>query len=220
MYQKEKKKIINVCNQMIKKNITRETGGNVSIFLPKEKLMLITPSGIPYDQMTEADIVEMTLDGNIIKIKKNLKPSSEWLMHAKAYQVKPNCFGMVHAHAINAMIVSTLFKSLPAIDYLIAFSGNYEVPVSKYMRFGSKELANESAKYLAKYYAVILANHGINVCAENLDRALAILENLELCAELYCRAKILGNPKILAKKEMLELVKIFKKTGYGRVSNV
>lgn len=215
MYEKEKKHIIDICNKMIEKDITRETGGNVSVYIRDDNVMLITPSGIPYDIMKVEDIVEMKLDGTVLRIKDGLKPSTEWKMHAEGYKVKPSCNAFIHAHAIHSMVISTLYKSLPAIDYLIAFSGNYEVPVTEYARFGTSKLAEESSKYLSKYYAVILANHGINVCAETLNRTFGILENLELCAELYCKAKTLGEPKIIDKDEMLKLTKIFLKAGYG-----
>ena len=212
---KEKKLIVDVCNKMIAKKITRETGGNVSIFMRKQKVVLITPSGIPYDVMKPEHIVEMTPKGKILYVATGQKPSVEWDMHLEAYKVKPSCNAFIHAHAINSMVVSTIYKSLPAIDYLVAFSGNFEVPVTQYKRFGTKAIALESAKYLQHYYAVILANHGINVCAETLNRALGIVENLELCAELYIKSKMLGNPQIIDKNEMVKLVTIFKKAGYG-----
>ena len=132
MYEKEKQHIIDVCNKMIDRNITRETGGNVSVYMREDDVMLITPSGIPYDIMETNDIVEMKLDGKILKIKDGLNPSTEWKMHAEGYKVKPKCNAFIHAHAINSMVISTIYKSLPAIDYLIAFSGNYEVPVTEY----------------------------------------------------------------------------------------
>ena len=196
---------------MIKLGITRNTGGNVSVFIPNKKIMLITPSNTPYDLMKVDQIIEMDLDGDIFTRYKNV--SSEWRMHAEVYKIRKDVKTVIHAHAVNCMTVSTLGKPLPAIDYLVAFGGSYQVPITKYARYGTKEIAKESGKYLKNHYAVLLANHGINVCSENLYRSFAILENLELCAEMYWKAKTIGDPQIINKKEMLEIVDSFKNYG-------
>ena len=211
MFDEEKEKIINICNRMIEKKLTISTGGNVSFYNRDKKTILITPSGIPYHLITKKMIIEMDDKGNILSEVKNI--TSEWRMHLEAYKARPDVNAMIHAHPLYSIVISTIYKNLPAIDYLMAFSGSHEVSVTNYKRFGTKEIAYESAKYLKNANAVILANHGINVISQSLERSFAILENLELCAEIYCKAKQLGEPKILPRKEITELLDAFSKYG-------
>ncbi len=65
--------------KLITSNLTKGTGGNISVFFREEKLMAITPSGIDYFKLKPEDIVIMDLDGNIIDGIQ--KPSSEYSMH-------------------------------------------------------------------------------------------------------------------------------------------
>lgn len=213
MYELQKKLIVKIGKEIYKLGLTKSTGGNISIFIPEKKIMLITPSGIPYESISVDSIVEMELNGKMFT--KNPNPSSEWRMHAEAYKVNKNHKAIIHAHSLYLTIISTLFKELPAIDYLIALSGKTKVSVTNYKRYGTKEIAEESARYLKNSSAIILANHGVNVASTNLKKALMILENIEFCAEVFYKSKIIGQPKIIDENEINELIDVFKKWNYG-----
>ena len=74
-YIEERKKIVEYGKQMITNNLTTGTGGNLSIYIPEKKVMLISPSGIDYFKTKPEDVVVMDLDGNVLEGDK--KPSSE-----------------------------------------------------------------------------------------------------------------------------------------------
>lgn len=61
--------------------------------------------------------------------------------------------------------------------------------------------------------AVILANHGLLTGAHTLEKAFNIAEEIEYCAELYYRAKSIGEPIIIDKDEMEKIIKRFKTYG-------
>ena len=52
------------------------TSGNLSIRIPEENLVAITPTSVRYETMTAEDIVLIDLDGEIVEGR--YKPSSEW----------------------------------------------------------------------------------------------------------------------------------------------
>ncbi len=85
-----------------------------------ENGMLITPSGIPYERLTENMIVYVDNDG---KYDKGQLPSSEWRFHLAAYQTRPDANAVVHNHAVHCTAVSILNRPIPAIHYMIAAAG-------------------------------------------------------------------------------------------------
>lgn len=214
MFEKQKQLLVDYGNKMIAKGLTTSTGGNISLYIRDKGVMLVTPSSVEYENVSVEDIVEMTLDGEQLSAK-HQKPSSEWRMHAQVYQVRDDVNAMFHSHAVNCAAMSTV-GPLPAIDYLVAFGGSYEVPLTGYAQYGTEALAKNSTEVLKKdYYAVLLRNHGINTIGKTLGAAFTRLELLNFCAEMYIKAKIIGEPSIISKDEMLKLVDVFKEAAYG-----
>ncbi len=211
MLEYAKKELVKYGKLIIEAGLTKGTGGNFSIFDRESSLMAITPSGVPYMSMREEDIVIMDLDGNIVE--GDLKPSSEYQMHSIVYKNRKDVNAMVHLHSKFAATVSTLRKPIPAVDYLVAFSGGKEVPIAEYATYGTKELAENAMKAMGDLNAVLLANHGLNVVGPNMMTAFAVAEQLEFCAELYVRAKSMGEPVILDDEEMTMMVKRFENYG-------
>lgn len=210
--QKEREEIVKYGKLIIEAGLTKGTGGNFSIYNREEKLMAITPSGIPYLVMKPEDVVVMDLNGNIVD--GNLIPSSEHVMHSMVYENRDDVNAMVHVHSKFCTTLSALNEPLPAVDYLVAFSGGKEVRCAEYATYGTVELAENALKTLGKQNAVLLANHGLNVVAKDMMTAFAVAEQLEFCAEVYIRARSAGTPVILSDEEMTMMVKRF--AGYGQ----
>ncbi|RLY55243.1 L-fuculose phosphate aldolase, partial [Escherichia coli] len=103
------REIIETCLEMTRLGLNQGTAGNVSTRF--ENGMLITPSGIPYERMTENMIVYV--DGNG-KYEEGKIPSSEWRFHMAAYQSRPDANAVVHNHAVHCTAVSILNRSIPA----------------------------------------------------------------------------------------------------------
>lgn len=210
-FELERKLLVEYGLKLYRSQLTRGTGGNLSLYYPPLGLMMITPSGIPYEEVQASDIVVMKLDGTVVEGFR--KPSSEYQMHAEVYRSRPEFQAMIHTHSTYATTLSTLRIDLPAIDYLVAMGGGENVRVADYASFGTLELAKNAVKAMEDRNAVLLANHGMNVTGQSLEEAFAKLEILEFCCELYLKAKSAGEPKILSSLEMEKMVKDFKHYG-------
>ena len=108
------REIIETCLEMTSLGLNQGTAGNVSARY--ENGMLITPSGIPYERLTENMIVYVDNDG---KYDKGQLPSSEWRFHLAAYQTRPDANAVVHNHAVSFRII------LFAIVFLLFAMRNY-----------------------------------------------------------------------------------------------
>ena len=69
--EKEREQIVIYCKKMIEHQLTKGTGGNISIYHPESGLMAISPSGMDYFQMESEDVVVLDLNGNIIEGRRN-----------------------------------------------------------------------------------------------------------------------------------------------------
>lgn len=73
------------------------TWGNVSAIDRPSGLVVIKPSGVPYDGMSAEDMVVVDLDGKVVEGK--WKPSSDTATHLVLYRAFPRCGGIVHTHS-------------------------------------------------------------------------------------------------------------------------
>lgn len=207
LLQEARKQLVEYGKKLIDTGLTVGTGGNISIFDKESGYMAITPSGLDYYTLQEEDIVIMDLEGNLIE--GNLKPSSEYHMHALVYKNRPEAGAMIHTHALYATTISCLREDLPAIDYLVAHAGGKDVRCAEYAPYGTLELAEKAIVAMEGRKAVLLANHGLNVLGENIEDAFAVTEQIEFCARLYWQAKAIGSPVILSDEEMETMVERF-----------
>lgn len=210
-YIEEKELLIEYGKKMSTDGLSPGTGGNLSIYIPEDGVVLITPSGIGYFDIQPEDIVEMTLDGEILASDK--KPSSEWHLHTLFYKNKPGIRGIVHTHSMFCATLSAFRMPIKPIHYVVADANAKEIPCADYVRYGTEELAIEAVKVAGDSNAVLLANHGLVTCGKDLRSAYNLASNLEYVAEIQCRALSMGQPTYLTDEEMDEVLEGFKTYG-------
>lgn len=137
----------------------------------------------------------MSLGG--VSDRDQLRPSSEWQMHADIYRVKPDISAIVHCHSPYATILACARKSIPAMYYMEAAAGGREIPLADYATFGSKALAEAILQALSSTTACLLANHGQLSVATDLESALTLAELVEEQAHCYWGTLAIGGPVLL-----------------------
>lgn len=209
--QEEREAVVAYCQKMITSRLTTGTGGNISICNRARGEVAMTPTGVDYFEMKADDIVIINLDGEIME--GTTKPSSEAEMHLALYKRRDDISAVVHTHSVFATTIACLRWELPPVHYLIGFSGK-KVPLAPYATYGTPELAQNVAKAIGNYNAVLLANHGLVAVGETLSRAFSTAEEIELVSEIYYRTKSIGEPVILSEEEMENVLRKF--ADYGK----
>ena len=210
LLEQERNRIVNFGKKMVTSNLTTGTGGNLSIANRKENLAAISPSGIDYFQMQPENVTVVNMAG---EIQDGYKPSSELSFHLGLYNARTDVQAVVHTHSVYAATIACLHWELPAVHYLVGFSGN-KVPLAPYATYGTKELARNVVEGIGSYNAVLLANHGLVTVGANMDAAFAAAEEIEFVAQIYYQAKNVGQPAVLPDEEMEIVIEKFK--GYGQ----
>nr|WP_282103099.1 class II aldolase/adducin family protein [Leisingera sp. HS039] len=198
--------VIDACLEMNAMGINQGTSGNISV--RAGDMMLITPSGVPYEKMTPKDLVKMPLDGSQSP-DGQLKPSTEWPFHLAILQAKPAVNAVVHAHPVYCSALAMNRQAIPACHYMVAAFGGNDVPVADYALFGSRQLSDNITRSLQNRSACLMANHGAVATGESLPRALWRMGELEALAKGYATSLTIGRPHILTETDMQEVTAAF-----------
>ncbi|EXI62700.1 fuculose phosphate aldolase [Mannheimia granulomatis] len=195
------RQIIDTCLEMTRIGLNQGTAGNVSVRYRDG--MLITPTGTPYEEMTEDSIVFVDAKG---KHEEGKLPSSEWQFHLAVYEARPELNAVVHNHARNCAAVSILGEPIPAIHYMIACTGTDHIPCVPYAPFGTHQLADYVREGIRGSKAILLAHHGLITADKTLDKALGVAHEVEVIAEWYLKLLATGKPIPTLNKEQMDVV--------------
>jgi L-fuculose-phosphate aldolase len=191
--------------------INQGTSGNLSA--RHEDSMLITPTGVAYDDMQPGSLARMPLSGADGEWSGPLRPSSEWRFHRDILRARPDVGAVVHTHAPHATALAMLRKPIPAAHYMIAAFGGPTIRCTDYAPFGTQELSDLAVAGLDKRHGVLLGSHGMIATGADLEQALWRAVELEALAKMYQLALSLGTPAILNDDEIDRLVERFKSYG-------
>jgi L-fuculose-phosphate aldolase len=205
-----RKAVLETARSMSRSGLSPGRSGNVSARVADG--MLVTPSGIAYDQMEAADIVHVCADGSLPPGQR--RPSTEWHFHLAAYRARPDMNALVHTHSLNATVLACVGKPIPAFHYMVAVAGGTDIPLVPYATFGTEELAGHVARGLADRKACLMAHHGQVAMGASLSAALELAHEVEVLAEQYLKVLTLGPAACLSDAEMALVLEKFKT--YGR----
>ncbi|WP_225836428.1 class II aldolase/adducin family protein [Streptomyces sp. NK08204] len=186
------------------------TSGNVSARVGD--IVLVTPSGVPYDRLTEHDITGVDLTGR--QVLGTLVPTSELPMHLAVHRTT-DARAVVHTHAVHATAVSTLVPELPPIHYMTSALGG-GVRVAPYAAYGTDELADNMLRALDGRSGCLLQNHGTITYGSTLDQAYDRTAQLEWMCRLWLTASSVPGltPSLLTEEQLAEVAERLK--GYGQ----
>jgi L-fuculose-phosphate aldolase len=207
-----RKAVLETARSMSRSGLSPGRSGNVSARVADG--MLVTPSGIAYDQMEAADIVHVCADGSVPPGQR--RPSTEWHFHLAAYRARPDMNALVHTHSLNATVLACAGKPIPAFHYMVAVAGGTDIPLVPYATFGTEELAGHVARGLADRKACLMAHHGQVAMGTSLSSALELAHEVEVLAEQYLKVLTLGPAACLSEAEMAVVLEKFK--SYGRAA--
>ena len=200
--------IIDACLEMNRTGINQGTSGNISARVKGG--MLITPSGVPYEEMTPAQIVLIDDDGGYYG---DFLPSTEWRMHYDIYRSVDAAGAVVHSHAPMCTALSCLRVGIPAFHYMIGVGGGGDIRCADYATFGTEALSANMLKALEDRTACLLANHGMICHAIDLKKAKWLAVEVETLARQYWHARQAGEPVILPDDEMARVLARFRTYG-------
>jgi L-fuculose-phosphate aldolase len=202
--------VVDAAHRLESLGLNQGTAGNVG--LRTEDGLLVTPTGLPATELEERDVVALAVDGSV-RPGERRRPTSEWRLHAAVLAARRDVAAVVHTHSPEATAVACLRRGLPAIHYVVAWTGRSFVPCADYATYGSAELAANVVAALGDGGACLMANHGVLVVAATLERAVALAADVEWLARVHRLAIAQGEPVVLPDDEIARVADRFRTYG-------
>ncbi len=132
--------------ELPQRGLVTYTWGNVSGIDREKQLVVIKPSGVPYEEMTADDMVVVDLNGNVLEGK--WKPSSDTPTHLELYKAFPKMGGIVHTHSRWATTFAQACMDIPAMGTTHADYFYGTIPCTR--RMTDSEIEGEYEKETGK----------------------------------------------------------------------
>lgn len=185
------RELITVCERLDKRGLVNAYEGNVSI--RRDGYIYITPTGTNKAFLTE-DLICVIDEKTHEQVAGKKKPSSEMLLHTRAYETRPDCYGVVHCHAKMLTAYSLCGKDIVSKAYP-EMIGNFKIiPCAPYGRPGTTEIFDVAEEYVRKHDIVLLGNHGVLVVGKDVFDAMNKTEAAEAIAEVLYLAENMNCP--------------------------
>jgi L-ribulose-5-phosphate 4-epimerase len=212
MLEQLKEQVLQANLDLVKHGLVVFTWGNVSGIDRENGMVVIKPSGIPYEKMRPKDMVVLNLYGQVVEGV--LKPSSDAPTHLVLYRQFENIGGVVHTHSEWATSWAQAGYDIPALgtthaDYFYGeipctrkmtqqeIQGNYEQETGKVIVNRFKNLNPDEIP------GVLVNNHGPFAWGTDADNAVHNAVVLEEVAKMAFRTLML-NPEAEMGKTLLD----------------
>jgi len=197
-----KRLICKVGRSMYAREFVVACEGNLSARLSADRIVL-TPAGVCKGHLRPEDLLSVNLSGAVVEGRG--RPSSEMLMHLLYYRLRPDVQAVCHAHPPSATGFAAAGRSLeqPVLPEVVMGLG--KIPLAPYGMPGTWELCASLEPLIPNYDAILLENHGVVTCGQDLATAYQRMETVEQFARILLNAEQLGGPRLLSRTQVEKL---------------
>lgn len=172
--------VVATAREMLRLGLVAGSSGNVSA--RELDVILITPSGLPYGELAEDDLVALAADGSVREGGR--EPSSERLVHLAAYAARPDAGAVVHTHSVHALAWSCLGEPLDTGTEEIELYAGGAIGTAPYAPTGSQRLAELTVEALGERRAALMERHGVVAVGASPAEALVTCQVVERQAQM------------------------------------
>ncbi|MDY2787793.1 MAG: class II aldolase/adducin family protein [Atopobium sp.] len=211
MFEKEKQEILDAALKLDRYGLVALSGGNVSSRM-SNGLVLVTPSGMIYDDMTFEDVLVVDIDGNIVEGKRKASVDTEALLYI--YKKMSHVNAVIHTHQPYATGLGLVMNEIPCNLSTMANAVEGTCHVANYGDPGSLSMGVEAVKAIGNRLAVVLKHHGVIAVGRDLRQALFSCVYLEEAAKTVSVALSTGLPMAeMTPEQIKEAVAVFHRYG-------
>lgn len=211
MLEELKKRVFEQNISLVKHGLVALTWGNVSAKDEETGLVVIKPSGVPYDTMKVEDMVVVDIEGNVIEGR--YRPSSDLPTHLYLYKQYTTLGGIVHTHSTYATAFAQSGREITAYGttHADAFYGN--VPCARELTDEEIDEAYEqnTGKVIAEAIsdveaipAMLVKNHGVFTWGSTPEKAVENAVTLEEVAKMALLTEQLNSETPRIKQHLLD----------------
>lgn len=211
MYEYIKNQIIEAGINMDKYGLIALSGGNISVRIDKNKV-IVTPSGMIYNQMVMDDLIIVDLDGNIIEGHRKPSVDTEAILHI--YKNMKTINSVVHTHQPYATALGLVMDEIPCNLTTLANATKGAVNVAPYSSAADIDMGIKTVEHIGDSLAVVLKHHGVVAVGDSLKQALYSAIYLEEAAKtLSIALSITESVPNMTQDQIKEAIKVFDRYG-------
>lgn len=189
----------------------RLSGGNVSARMPSGEVV-VTPSGMVYDEMVPEDMLVVDLEGRIVEGTRKASVDTEALLYI--FKNMPKVNAVIHAHQPYATGLGLVMDEIPCNLSTLANAAEGPVRVAPYGDPGSLSMGVHAVEHIGDRLAVVLKHHGVIAVGCDLRQAMYSCIHLEEAAKTV--AVTLSTERemaLMTKPQIDEAVAVFHRYG-------
>jgi L-ribulose-5-phosphate 4-epimerase len=126
--------------ELVRQGLVFQTFGNVSGIDSAREHVVIKPSGVPYDAMSDADMVVVSVKTGLV-VDGTLSPSSDTATHLELYRAFPAVCGIAHTHSLFATAWAQARKEIPVLG--TTHADYFHGPVPSTRKLTAAEVAKD-----------------------------------------------------------------------------
>lgn len=212
MFEKERMEVIKAGMKLDRYDLIALSGGNISVRMPSGEI-LMTPSGMIYEDMVPEDVIVMTVEGKIIEGER--KPSSDTKALLYIFQNRPDINAVIHTHQPYATAIGLVEDEFKVNLTTLANATHGSVKVTPFSSANSVDMGIDTVKYLGDSLAIIMRHHGVMAVGDSLTQALFACVYMEEAAKTHFAALAMGGGKMhhMNEAQIQQAVEVFKYYG-------
>lgn len=193
-----KKTLAELHQELVKNRLVVSTGGNISQRVRFDDgspdVLVIKPSGVPYELLTADTMVVCDLTGALIEGRHS--PSSDTAAHAYVYRHMPEVNSVVHTHSNYATAWAAIGREIPCHLTAMADEFGGPIPVGPFAIIGDDSIGQGIVSTLSGHRspAVLMQNHGVFTIGPDAQSAVKAAVMCEDVAKTTYLAMQLGQP--------------------------
>lgn len=212
MFEKQKLEVIQAGIKLDRYGLIALSGGNVSYRMESGEV-LVTPSGMIYEDMVAEDILVVDLEGKVLEGTR--KPSVDTQALLYIFKHRPDIKAVIHTHQPYATAIGLVEDEFPVAVTTLANATKGAVKVCPFSSAASLEMGVETVENLGDQLAVILKHHGVMAVGDSLKQALYACIYMEEAAKCYVAARSMGTPAKMTPVQVEQAVQVFNYYGQG-----
>ncbi len=174
-------------------------GGTVCARDPESGQIVVTPSGLAYEDLGPGDMIVVDLDLNLIEGE--YRPSVATNLWTAILRKRPDIHAVVHSHSPYASAFSVVNQPIPIVTETMANWFGQPIQVARYAHLEDDHFVSAPLEALGDGFAVLLGQHGPITVGKNLHQALERAVTLEEAAKTYVVARDIGEPLVFTTEQ-------------------
>lgn len=214
LFKEQRQEVIKAGMKLDRYGLIALSGGNVSWRMESGEV-LVTPSGMIYEDMSPEDVLVADINGSIIEGECAPSVDTEALLYI--FKHMPHINAVIHTHQPYATAVGLVSDVLPCCVTTLPNATKGEVKVVPFVSAASIDMGVQTVENIGSQLAVILKNHGVMAVGSSLKEALYACVYMEEAAKTYITARSMSSEiAMLTPAQVEQAVDVFKYYGQGK----